>query len=65
MWHEMMGESIDQIVVLISSEDGANQIFVKHPLEFVPELKRVIDVYYKANPKHLLTTDESSQTLFS
>ena len=65
MWHEMMGESIDQIVVLISSEDGANQIFVKHPLEFVPELKRVIDVYYKANPKHLLTTDESSQTLFT
>ena len=64
MWHEMMGESIDQIVVLISSEDGANQIFVKHPLEFVPELKRVIDVYYKANPKHLHTASEPSQTLF-
>ena len=31
MWHEMMGESIDQVVILISCEDGASQVFVKDP----------------------------------
>ena len=60
----MMGESIDQIVILISSEDGANQIFVKRPLEFVPELKRVIDVYYEANPKQLLSNADVGTSLF-
>jgi hypothetical protein len=45
MWHEMMGEEIKQIVILISSEDGANQVFVKKPIDYVGELKRSIDLY--------------------
>jgi hypothetical protein len=45
MWHEMMGEEIQQIVILISSEDGANQVFVKKPIDYVGELKRSIDLY--------------------
>jgi len=45
MWHEMMGEEINQIVILISSEDGANQVFVKKPIYYVRELKRSIDLY--------------------
>ena len=45
MWHEMMKEEIEQIVILITSEDGANQVFVKKPLDYVSELKRAIDIY--------------------
>ena len=45
MWHEMMKEEIEQIVILITSEDGANQVFVKKPLDYVTELKRAIDIY--------------------
>ena len=45
MWNEMMGEEIDQIVILISSEDGANQVFVKQPVDYVRELKRAMEIY--------------------
>ena len=45
MWQEMMEEEIQQIVILISSEDGANQVFVKKPIDYVGELKRSIDLY--------------------
>ncbi len=45
MWHEMMEQEIKKIVILITSEDGANQVFVKQPIDFVGELKRSIDVY--------------------
>ena len=41
----MMKEEIEQIVILITSEDGANQVFVKKPLDYVTELKRAIDIY--------------------
>ncbi|MAL47060.1 PD-(D/E)XK nuclease family protein [Hyphomonas sp.] len=60
MWKEMMGENIEQIVVLISSEDGANQIFVKNPMEYVPELKRMLDLYYKENAELLVEKQEES-----
>ena len=45
MWKEMMGESIDQVVILISCEDGASQVFVKNPIDYVPELRRNIMMY--------------------
>ena len=48
MWHEMMGESIDQVVILISCEDGASQVFVKDPKDYVPELRRSILMYEAA-----------------
>ena len=51
MWHEMMGEEIEQIVILVTSEDGANQVFVKDPIDFVPDLKHAIDHYEKSNVK--------------
>ena len=47
MWHEMMGESIDQVVILIS-EDGASQVFVKDPKDYVLELRRSILMYEAA-----------------
>jgi len=45
MWKEMMGETIDQVVILISCEDGASQVFVKNPIDYVPELHRNIMMY--------------------
>lgn len=45
MWQEMMEEEIEQIVILISCEDGASQVFVKKPIDYVQELKRMIDLY--------------------
>ena len=56
MWNEMMGEEIDQIVILISSEDGANQVFVKQPVDYVRELKRAMEIY---NASKLPTTKAS------
>ena len=48
MWHEMMGEAIEQVVILISCEDGASQVFVKDPKDYVPELRRSILIYEAA-----------------
>jgi len=49
MWQEMTGESVDQIVILISSMDGTTQEFVKNPVKYVPRLKEMIDSYWKDN----------------
>tara|TARA_R100000008_G_C3562419_1_gene157026 strand:+ start:305 stop:988 length:684 start_codon:yes stop_codon:yes gene_type:complete len=49
MWKEMTGETIDNIVILISSMDGSSQEFVKKPVEYVPRLKEMIDGYWKDN----------------
>jgi genome maintenance exonuclease 1 len=51
MWHEMMGEEIEQIVILVTSEDGGSQVFVKKPLDYVAELKRSIDIYTQSTSK--------------
>ena len=52
MWKEMTGETIDQIVILISSMDGSSQEFVKKPVKYVPVLKKMIDGYWKDNIPH-------------
>ena len=49
MWKEMTGETIDQIVILISAMDGSSQEFIKKPIEYVPVLKKMIDGYWKDN----------------
>ena len=49
MWKEMTGESIDQIVILISSMDGTTQEYIKNPVKYVPRLKEMIDGYWKDN----------------
>ena len=52
MWQEMTGESVDQIVILISSMDGTTQEFVKNPVKYVPRLKEMIDGYWNDNIPH-------------
>lgn len=51
MWKELTGESIDQIVVLISNEDGVVQEFVENPVNYVPSLRRTI-VDFRQNMPH-------------
>jgi hypothetical protein len=46
MWKERTGERIDQIVVIISCDDGTNQLFVKDCREYVPSLKETIENYW-------------------
>lgn len=42
MWKELTGQTIEQIVILISNEDGTVQAFVENPVKFVPSLRQTI-----------------------
>ena len=46
MWQEITKKPIDQIVILISSEDGSIQEFVDKPINHVRTLKNMIDLYW-------------------
>ena len=45
MYEERYGIPIDNIVIIISSEDGMTQLYQKNPLEFVPYLLEAITEY--------------------
>jgi len=45
MWKEMTGRRIDQIVILISSEDGTTQELIKNPVDYVSDLKQAIEKF--------------------
>ncbi len=45
MWQEITGIPIEQIVILISSEDGTIQEFTDKPISHVARLKEMIDAY--------------------
>ena len=49
MWQERTEIPINQIVILISSEDGISQEFVKPVNKYVPVLKQMIECYHKDN----------------
>lgn len=49
MWKEMTGQTIEQIVVLISSEDGTTQELIRNPIDYVPSLKDTIDEFRTVN----------------
>ena len=38
MWHERTGVRIDNIVIIIASEDGTTQVFEKKPINYVKSL---------------------------
>ena len=48
MWQELTGMKIDQIVILISCEDGSIQEFVQKPIDHVKRLKEMIDFYWNS-----------------
>ena len=47
MYEELTGEKIDQIVILLASEDGSAQSFIKKTEDFKEPLKKAISDFYK------------------
>ena len=50
MWKELTGQTIDQIVIMVSSEEGNVQNFIEKPINYVASLKLAIDKYYESRP---------------
>ena len=49
MWKELLGETIDNIVILVSSDDGKTQVLQRNPINHVVGLKECIDIYHEAH----------------
>ena len=47
MYEETFGKSIDQVVILLASEDGSVQNFVKEKKDYMTPLMKSIDEFYK------------------
>ena len=47
MYEELFGTPIEQIVILMASEDGTSRAYVKDKKEFLPELDKSIKYFYK------------------
>ena len=47
MYEETFGKNIDQIVILLASEDGSVQNFVKEKKDYMEPLMKSIDEFYK------------------
>ena len=47
MYEEHFGTPIEQIVILIASEDGTTQSFIKQKADYKKELMESIDGFYK------------------
>ena len=54
MYEEMFNTPIEQIVIMLASEDGTSQIFVKEKKEFMFDAEHFFDGY-KANPNYALS----------
>jgi len=55
MYEEQYGQSIDQIVILIVTEEGATQTFIKNKNDYLPLLKPAIEEFnrkFKENEKN-------------
>jgi len=47
MYEELFGKVIDQIVILIASEDGTMRSFIKDKKDYVDKLGKAIEDFYK------------------
>ena len=47
MYEEMFGKEIEQIVILLASEDGSVQSFIKEKKDYMEPLKKSIGDFYK------------------
>ncbi len=43
MWEEITGDKVDQIVVLITGEDGSREEYIRNKQDYIEELHRVIE----------------------
>ena len=48
MWQEMFNQKIEQIVIIVSTDDGGVQVFKENPMNYVKSLKECIEDYFKA-----------------
>jgi len=47
MYEELYGTPIDQIVIIMASEDGAGRVFTKNKADYLPKLEAAIQNFYK------------------
>ena len=47
MYEELYGKAIDQIVILIVTEEGSTQTFIKNKQDYLPLLKPAIEEFHK------------------
>ena len=47
MYDELFGKEIEQIVILLASEDGSVQSFIKEKKDYMDKLKKSINDFYK------------------
>ena len=47
MYEEIFGKKIEQIVILLASEDGSTQYFIKETKDYMTPLMKSIDDFYK------------------
>lgn len=47
MYEELFGTPIEQIVIIIASEDGTSQSFVKNKADYIEKLGKTIQEFYK------------------
>ena len=47
MYEELFGKEIEQIVILLASEDGSVQSFIKEKKDYMDQLKKSINDFYK------------------
>ena len=60
MWEEMTGQEIEQIVILVITEDGEVQEFIKEKYDYLPLLEQAVEDF---NQTHDSTNRESTSTL--
>jgi hypothetical protein len=60
MWEEMTGQEIEQIVILVITEDGEVQEFIKEKYDYLPLLEQAVEDF---NQTHDSTNGESTSTL--
>ena len=51
MWDELTGEKIEQIVILISGEDGSKEEYIKNRNDYVNRLQEILKAYKENEPK--------------
>ena len=47
MFEEITGQPIDQIVILVVTENGTVQEFIKDKKDYIPLLEETLDEWYK------------------
>ena len=53
MYEERFNQQINQVVILIVTEDGAVQTFIKDKKDYLPLLKPAIEEFYKENERNI------------